>query len=125
MKKKKEIFKHNPDGYIHINDWICELEDFVKENPEYKLPEGFVGREYVKGKMHRVYTETTEKFLGEEWENGDRYLQQAESIKKKILSIDEKEIERTEKRDIEENREILVEIIEDGEIKIKKMGELE
>ncbi len=69
-------FRHHPDGWIYINDLVIPLKDFVSKNTEYKLPRGWIGREYIKGEMNRVYSSNNEEFLDKEWKDGDKYIKQ-------------------------------------------------
>jgi hypothetical protein len=42
-------FIHHPDGIIIINGVQIKLEDFLQYEPDYFLPAGMVGREFVEG----------------------------------------------------------------------------
>jgi hypothetical protein len=97
MKNKKE-FRHHPDGVIYINGVSLPLEEFVKEYPGYSLPEGYIGREYVKGKFHRVYNSKSEKFLDKNWEEGNEYIKEEQKFKEKKVKLEkEKRLERESK----------------------------
>lgn len=74
-------FRHHQDGIIYIYDgethFSCTLEDFLTVEPEYHLPEFFLGREYFPGRNHRLYTDKNEIYLSEEaleWAEGDAYI---------------------------------------------------
>lgn len=75
-------FRHHPDNIIFIfdgtNHYQCSLDEFLLHNPNYNLPEFFIGREYFQGKAHRLYTSKNEIFLDNEiWEEGDGYIDDA------------------------------------------------
>lgn len=95
MKEKKQ-FRHHPDGWIYINDLEVPLEDFVKEEPKYNLPKGWIGREYMQGEFHRLYDERNEKFLEKEWKEGDEYIKDYKKYKK-ILEDKKKAVLKNDK----------------------------
>jgi hypothetical protein len=70
-------FRHHPDGYILINDKRIELDDFIKKHPDYELPIGYTGREYIQGRLHRLYTEKNEDYINVEWKDGDDYIKES------------------------------------------------
>lgn len=77
-------FRHHQDGIIFIYDgkiqFQCTLEEFLMVEPDYSLPEFFIGREYFQGKYHRLYTAKNEIYLddGEVWTEGDIYISKIE-----------------------------------------------
>jgi hypothetical protein len=72
-------FQHHPDGQIVINDFMYPLEEFRIDEPEYQLPAGVTGREYVPGQHHYTYTENASFPQPLQWEEGDLYITQAAS----------------------------------------------
>ncbi len=48
-------FQHHPDGVITIDDFAYSLEEFQIDEPNYALPEGYIGREYVPGERHFLF----------------------------------------------------------------------
>lgn len=79
-------FRHHPDGWIYINSEQIRLEDFLTLEPEYSLPEGYIGREYKQGKENRVFTDMSETFLELEWAEGDYYISKLEEYKLALAS---------------------------------------
>lgn len=39
-------FNHHPDGRIHIDDVTIPLGEFLKDEPDYQLPDGAIGMRY-------------------------------------------------------------------------------
>lgn len=79
--KYMQTFKHTPDNQIIINDLVLTLEQFLTVVPEYKLPDGFRGAEYTKGKFHRLYTSNNEIYLDKNWADGDLYIEMYDGLK--------------------------------------------
>lgn len=79
-----KAFRHHPDGYIYINgNFNCTLAQWMLLEPDYFLPEGFIGREYIKDDeyqgqiINRLYTNKSEELLtngNAAWELGDLYI---------------------------------------------------
>lgn len=86
----KKSFRHHPDGIIYINEWNCTVEDFLVVEPDYRLPKGYIGREYIQGEINRVYKEGEEKYLGKVWEVGDLMISKIEEYKKQIPDLNKK-----------------------------------
>lgn len=74
-------FQHHPDGWITVNDFVCQLEEFLVDEPGYKLPESYIGREYVPGVKHFLLTDTRADPQPLEWAEGDQYLTKAGDYK--------------------------------------------
>lgn len=98
-------FLHHPDGRIHINTSEVTLEEFLEEHPDYELPEGFTGQEYVQGKFHRVFNERDEDFLEDTWENGDTYISEYSIFKDKEQARKQNKIDKAQKKYEEEMAE--------------------
>lgn len=77
-------FRHHPDGIIYINDnFVCTLAQWLILEPEYQLPVGYIGHEYIRDDeyegqvINRLFTQKSEHLLnnGEaHWEDGDLYI---------------------------------------------------
>jgi hypothetical protein len=67
-------FQHHPDGRITINDFKCTLDEFLVYEPAYALPKGFIGREYVPGVKHVLFTANRAEPQPLEWPEGDGYI---------------------------------------------------
>jgi hypothetical protein len=111
MANRKE-FRHHPDGIIYINDISIPLEEFVKENPDYELPQDYTGREYVQGEYHRLYNFRDETFLDKKWKEGDTYIKDYTKYKNKKKELEEKalaevEAEHEKEREINEQEKIV------------------
>ena len=39
-------FNHHPDGRVHIDDVTIPLGEFLKDEPDYQLPDGAIGMRY-------------------------------------------------------------------------------
>ena len=79
-----EKFVHHPDNLIIVNGNVIGLSEFTKAFPEYKLPDGVIGREFVKGSHHKLFTNDTQ-YPGEyPWSDGDRYIKEFDSLTKKL-----------------------------------------
>jgi hypothetical protein len=91
------IFRHHPDGKIIFSDsalpmdaFSVSLENFKKKRPTYNLPnkaspasasEKIIGREYVQGEYHRLFSKDSQ-FAGEfPWLEGDAILANANFYK--------------------------------------------
>jgi len=71
------MFRHHPDGWIMIGALTYPLTEFLQDEPAYSLPlepPGIIGREYIPGKRHSLFTSNTQ--LGGEmpWHDGDMYI---------------------------------------------------
>jgi len=69
-----ETFRHHPDGIIYIDGQAIKLTEFMIEEPDYALPPGFIGREYVQDSHHRVNTGSGDEVLDTVWLEGDVYI---------------------------------------------------
>jgi hypothetical protein len=75
-------FRHHPDGLIYISDGQSEplampLDEFLIDEPEYQLPEGYIGCEYIPGKRwnNHTHNHAVPQIEGDVvWEEGDRYI---------------------------------------------------
>lgn len=69
------MFRHHPDGHIHINGFVLPLSEFLLEEPNYALPEGATGREYdpVSG-THFLFDGRNQWEGPVPWTEGDNYL---------------------------------------------------
>jgi hypothetical protein len=67
-------FQHHPDGVITINDLQYALDEFLVDEPDYQLPEGYIGREYVPGERHMLFTSTRADPQPLTWPEGDGYI---------------------------------------------------
>ena len=77
-------FRHHPDGIIYINDISLPVEEFLIIYPEYTLPKGAIGQEYIQGVSHRIFDGSNEKYLKKSWEDGDQYIMQIDKFKEQI-----------------------------------------
>ena len=68
------MFRHHPDGLIYIDDVTIPLELFQRLEPDYRLPDGYVGREYDPGAVHMLYTGNRADPRPLDWAEGDRYI---------------------------------------------------
>lgn len=68
------MFKHHPDGYIIIGDLVLPLDEFLLEAPDYALPAGYVGREYMPDERHVLQTDSRAISQPLQWPEGDRYI---------------------------------------------------
>lgn len=74
-------FFHHPDGIITIADFSYPLSQFLIDEPAYSLPPGMIGRDYVQGEYHRL-TNGRSQFGGPmPWDDGDRYIANAETYR--------------------------------------------
>ena len=89
-------FRHHPDNLIYINDVLVPLEEFIKKNPKYSLPDGYIGREYVQGKYHRVFNGKDEEYLDVVWKEGDKYINEYSIYKTLEKNINDKIVQDTE-----------------------------
>jgi len=68
------IFRHLSNNIIQIDNENFDLSLFLEIEPEYKLPEDVVYREYIPQKHHILHTKNNQ-YSGEfPWKDGDRYL---------------------------------------------------
>lgn len=67
-------FRHHPDGWIFINDFMLPVGEFRLDEPNYTLPPGMIGRTYEPGVRH-VLTDGRTQYGGPmPWAEGDRYI---------------------------------------------------
>jgi hypothetical protein len=80
------MFKHHPDGKIYINGFVCTLEEFLTQRPDYLLPDQIKVSTYD-GLSHRLWDNDDNQSGGPvPWEEGDEYLANAEAIEAAILA---------------------------------------
>ncbi len=75
------IFRHHPDGTIHIDDFSESLEEFLLDEPAYSLPGGCVGRVYSPDYFHRLSTGDTVTDGPFPWPDGDNYIAKKEQYR--------------------------------------------
>jgi len=71
------MFKHHPDGLIYIGALVYPLTEFLLDEPAYSLPlepPAIIGREYIPGKQHALFTSDTQLGGVMPWHDGDRYI---------------------------------------------------
>ena len=105
-------FRHHPDGYIYINEIEMKLEDFLKENPDYSLPQGFIGRDFVEGEYHRVYDSKDEEYLEVNYKFGKKVVKDLKKYKRLVDEKNKRIKEEQDKKDREERERIERETIE-------------
>ena len=75
---------HHPDGNIIIKGKVIDIATFKKKFPDYTLPEGVIGREFVQGSHHFLFT-GSDQLQGEyPWKDGDKYFQEVDDFIKTI-----------------------------------------
>lgn len=74
------MFRHHPDGWIYLGELQLTLAQFLAVEPDYSLPEGAIGREYVPEERHTVFSSDglLPEFCVLPWPEGDLYLSQTE-----------------------------------------------
>lgn len=77
-------FQHHPGGWITVNDFVCTLEEFLVDEPGYQLPEGYIGREYMPGVKHFLFTATRADPQSLVWLEGDNYLAKVDQYKQRF-----------------------------------------
>ncbi len=94
-------FVHTRDKIIIINgENFYDLEDFRKVEQKYALPSKYTGREYIQGKINRLFTDTNEKIIVGNWEEGDGYIKKIKKYKKEIMNKEEKHRTENAQQDI-------------------------
>lgn len=90
-------FRHHPDGWIYIDEKQIPLSLFLEQEPGYILPEPFIGREYVQGKAHFLYTKEAQKGGEFPWNLGDLYIsRKASYLVQKEVIVEEPVLTRDE-----------------------------
>lgn len=54
-------FIHHPDGYVAIQETVFPDEFWNIAEPDYTLPEGYIGRLFTAGVMHHLICEGNAK----------------------------------------------------------------
>jgi hypothetical protein len=80
-------FQHHPDGLITINDFIYPLKEFQIDEPAYALPEGYIGREYVPGERHFLFTSNRADPQPPTWPEGDGYIANVETYRQRQAKV--------------------------------------
>lgn len=82
-------FGHTAYGLIQINNFSCSLEDFLTQEPDYKLPDGVQSRNYLKGESHTLVANDGSIFTADiSWPEGDRYISQVERYRAALATKD-------------------------------------
>lgn len=68
------MFQHHPDGVIIINGVMFPLPFFLLMQPDYSLPEGYIGRTYVPNETHQVFNSGSSLPQPLVWAAGDQYI---------------------------------------------------
>jgi hypothetical protein len=74
-------FRHHPDGIIYIDDFSEPLTEFQIDEPEYSLPEGYIGRDYLPGQYHILRTGDSTVAGPCPWPEGDAYIARKEQYR--------------------------------------------
>jgi len=110
-------FLHTPSNDIIItdnrgNESIFDLEIFQKVEPEYKLPKGCIGQEYVSSEKHILYTGSSQIEGEFPWKEGERYVKRGNDMRllEKTEEEDEKYVDEVaslmeNKNDLDYNEE--------------------
>ena len=80
-------FQHHPDGVITINSFAYALEEFQIDEPDYVLPDGYIGREYVPGDRHVLFTNNRADPQPLAWPEGDGYIAKVELYQKRQVDV--------------------------------------
>lgn len=80
---------HHPSGHFIINEEVVEYSELIAKFPDYKLPEGVIGREYVKGSHHFLYTGSSQLPGEFPWKAGDQYLKAFKKKEPKLVTVRE------------------------------------
>lgn len=78
------MFRHHPDGIIYIGDVQTTLYLFLLDEPEYSLPTGMIGREYVPEIRHVLFDSLSQHPGLLPWEAGDTYLSRIEVYRSRV-----------------------------------------
>ncbi len=68
------IFRHHPDGHIHIDDLYMPLSFFVTQEPLYTLPSPWTSRYYDQASIHKLSNLETVEGGPFPWGDGDSYI---------------------------------------------------
>lgn len=68
------MFRHHPDGLIFLGAVQLPLKPFQAQEPNYALPAGAIGREYIPNERHILFDGYSQWAGDLPWEEGDRYL---------------------------------------------------
>lgn len=68
------MFQHHPDGVIVINGVMFPLPFFLLMQPDYSLPEGYIGRIYIPNETHQVFNSVSSLPQPLQWAAGDLYI---------------------------------------------------
>lgn len=78
-------FQHHPDGLIYLEangESACyPIAWFLIQEPDYRLPEGAISREYIPEQRHSFYSFDNQWGGEMPWEEGDRYLTNQETYR--------------------------------------------
>ena len=108
---------HHPDGFLIVNNKTLPLIEFKKKFPDYTLPKGVIGREYVKNSHHFLFT-GSDQLQGEyPWPEGDLYLTEFDKLLKSFNKP-----KRTKKKDETLNSKVLNSVELLGGLKLIEMG---
>lgn len=79
-------FQHHPDGLIAVNDLTYPLAEFLIDEPSYTLPKEYIGREYVPGVKHFLFTSDRADPQPLAWPEGDGYIANVEKYKQRQIA---------------------------------------
>jgi hypothetical protein len=73
--------------HVFVGAWVLTRAEFVRLVPEYHTPEGYTGREYVPGKVNRLWKHTKPTDLEGPWALGDWILANAASLRRRYATV--------------------------------------